>query len=304
MSTQVLAGAALVGVALPIAWASVSGRRSTTVSAEILGRGFGPSVDVRSAVLDQSVQDRAVGPAVASLAKHARRITPSGMTESLERKLVAAGKQGDWTIEQVLALKVVLLVLTAFVGLVWFASSPGLISLVFAIAAITVGWFGPDGVLDSRAGARRKAVQHELPDTMDQVTIAVEAGLAFEAALARVAANKGSVFANELARTLQDIQLGVPRSEALDGLATRCDTPELRHFVSAVKQAERYGVPIANILRVQSSELREKRRQAAEEHAMKIPVKVLFPLIFCILPTLFIVMVGPAAIGIARGFGG
>jgi tight adherence protein C len=111
--------------------------------------------------------------------------------------------------------------------------------------------------------------------------------------------------AEELARTLQDVQLGVPRSTALQNLVARTDVPDLRSFVHAVTQAEKYGVPIARILRVQSSELREKRRQSAEERAMKIPVKIVMPLVLCILPALFIVIMGPAGIRISQtGFGG
>jgi tight adherence protein C len=210
--------------------------------------------------------------------------------------------QGRWTIEQVLAAKLALAIVVGLVGFIRFASGPSAGSLLFTAFAVTLGWFAPDVILHGKADERRKDVQRELPDTMDQITIAVEAGLAFEAALARVATNSTTTLASELARTLQDIQLGMPRAEALDGLAARCDIGELRHFVMAVRQAERYGLPIANVLRIQASELREKRRQRAEEHAMKIPVKVLFPLVLCILPTVFIVVMGPGAIRIFENF--
>jgi tight adherence protein C len=133
----------------------------------------------------------------------------------------------------------------------------------------------------------------------------VEAGLAFEPAMARASRSRRGPLADELSRTLQDIQLGVPRAVALKNLVQRTDVPDLRTFVHAIAQAEKYGVPIARILRVKSSELRSKRRQAAEERAMKIPVKIVVPLIFCILPALFIVLMGPAVIRIANtGFSG
>jgi tight adherence protein C len=192
----------------------------------------------------------------------------------------------------------------ALLSVLRFASAPSTLSLLFAFLMVAIGWFAPDIIIDGRADVRRKSVQRELPDTMDQITIAVEAGLGFEAAMARVAANGGTTLSTELARTLQDIQLGVPRTDSLDGLAARCDVKELRSFVTAIRQAERYGLPIANVLRVQAGELREKRRQRAEEHAMKIPVKVLFPLVTCILPTLFIVVMGPGVIRIIDTFSG
>lgn len=304
MSIQVITGAVLVAAAIPLAWTSVSGRRAGGSAVVNLQRGLLPVPDMRSAVLEQSARDRAVSPAVEALARHARRLTPGGLVDRLERRLTAAGKQGVWRIEQVLAAKLALALAIGVVAMLWVAAAPSPLALVLACAALGAGWFAPDVILDGQADERRLTVRRELPDVMDQVTIAVEAGLGFEAALARVASNPSSTLAVELARTLQDIQLGVSRAEALDGLAQRCESAELRHFVSSVKQAERYGLPIANVLRIQASELREKRRQRAEEQAMKIPVKVLFPLIFCILPTMFIVILGPAGIEMARGFGG
>lgn len=294
MSGSLVLGAALVAAAAPTAWLAVSGRRR--VSPATLQRGFAP-IDVRGAVLRQGARERALEPLVAQLAARVRRVTPAGIADRLQQKLIHAGLAGHYSVDQVLAAKLLLTVIvTAFGGLVVLGSGFAPLAVVVFGVALFVAWFGLDGLLDGRVAERRKTVQRELPDTMDQITISVEAGLAFEAAMARVAAESDTVLATELARTLQDIQLGVPRGEALESLAGRVDVAELRHFVTALRQAERYGIPLANVLRIQAGELREKRRQAAEEHAMKIPVKVLFPLIFCIFPTLFIVLLGPAAI--------
>jgi tight adherence protein C len=301
MPVQVLLGAALVATAAPVAWWSVSGTRSAS-AAHALQRGFGPNPDLRAATLERSAVDRALAPIASAFAARARRITPAGMLSALEHRLAAAGMLGRWSIERVLSLKLALACVAGIIGALRFVASPNAMSVLFALFIVSLGWFGPDVILHGRADDRRKTVQRELPDVMDQITIAVEAGLGFEAAVARVAAHSKGVLCDELSRTLQDIQLGVPRAEALDGLATRCDLAELRHFVTAVRQAERYGVPIANVLRIQSNELRDKRRQRAEEHAMKIPVKVLFPLVFCILPTMFIVIIGPGAIKIIESF--
>lgn len=307
MDTTILTGAAMVATAVPVAWWAVASGRSAAGTAAALHRGFGPaapSTDLRAAELQQPASDRAIAPAIAALARQARRVTPIGMVESLERRLGSAGLHGKVTLEQVLAGKVTLGSLGAVIALTRLLDGITIVNLVLALFFVGLGWFAPDAFLHSKTDERRKKVQRELADTMDQITIAVEAGLGFEAAMARTAATGKGVLGEEIARTLQDIQLGVARGEALEAMAARCDLAELRHFVSAIRQAEKYGLPIASVLRVQAAELRDKRRQRAEEHAMKIPVKVLFPLVFCILPTLFIVILGPGAIRIMDGWGG
>jgi len=134
------------------------------------------------------------------------------------------------------------------------------------------------------------------------MTITVEAGVAFEASMVRAAQSQTGPLAEELTRTMQEMQVGVPRVKALRDLAARCDVEDLTTFVAAVVQAERYGVPITRVLRVQSAELREKRRQRAEEAAMKIPAKVILPLAVCILPAMMLLVVGPAILQIVRSF--
>jgi tight adherence protein C len=298
MEPQVFTGAAMVAAAAPLVWWAVSSSRSGGRDvAATLTRGM-PVVDMRTSALERPARERAVQPVVNALAARARKLTPVGMLTTLENRLVAAGAQGRVTLEQVLAVKLLLGVTGVLITGLRLAAAPSLFNVIIAVVGTAFGWFLPDIILGGRADERRKKVRRELADTMDQITIAVEAGLGFEAAMARVAEGGPGVLAQELSRVLQDIRLGVARSEALEGLAARCDLAELRHFVSSIRQAERYGLPIAKVLRVQASELRDKRRQAAEEHAMKIPVKVLFPLVFCILPALFIVVIGPGAIRI------
>ena len=161
-----------------------------------------------------------------------------------------------------------------------------------------VAYFLPELLLYSRGQERQQAIQLELADTLDQMTIAVEAGLGFESAMARAGSNGKGPLAEELVRTLQDIAVGQPRREAYLALAERTGVVDLRRFIRAVVQADAYGVSIADVLRTQAQEMRLKRRQRAEEKAMQIPVKVIFPLILCILPTLFIVLLGPAVMDI------
>jgi tight adherence protein C len=180
--------------------------------------------------------------------------------------------------------------------------SPSGRMLLFAVAVVVLAWFVPDLLLISRGQKRREEIQKALPDTLDQMTIAVEAGLGFEAAMAHVARNGRGALAEELIRTLQDIQVGQPRREAYRALAERSPEPDLRRFLRAVIQAEQHGVSVARVLTTQAQEMRVKRRQRAEEKAMKIPVKVVFPLILTILPVLIIVVIGPGVINIIDAF--
>ena len=149
-----------------------------------------------------------------------------------------------------------------------------------------------------------RSIERALPDAIDLLTISVESGLGFDAAVAQVARNTDGPLAEEFARMLQEMQIGRGRADALRSMADRTNLPDLRGFVSAMVQADTFGIPIGAVLRVQSSEIRLKKRQWAEEQAQKVPVKILIPLIFCILPCLFIAVLGPAGITIMHSFSG
>jgi tight adherence protein C len=181
------------------------------------------------------------------------------------------------------------------------AGSSALTVLLILLSTV-VAYFVPELLLYSRGQERQAAIGLELADTLDQMTIAVEAGLGFESAMARAGKNGKGPLAEELVRTLQDIAVGQPRREAYLSLADRTGVPDLRRFVRAVVQADAYGISIADVLRTQAVEMRLKRRQRAEQKAMQIPVKVIFPLILCILPTLFIVLLAPAVMRIVEAF--
>jgi tight adherence protein C len=162
----------------------------------------------------------------------------------------------------------------------------------------TFGFFLPDILLRIKTDNRQQVIRRELADTVDQLTIGVQAGLGLDAAIARVAVTGGGPLAAEFARVSQDVRAGMRRGDALLAMSDRVQLPELRQLVVALSQAEKLGVPIAQTMKIQAGELRLKRRQHAEEQAMKLPVKVLFPMMFCILPCLFIVIMGPAAMSI------
>lgn len=299
MPLTVYLSAVAIAVSLPLLWWAVGGRDTAgTVDRSVLLGTGGPN-DLRTAYLQHSAIERA-RPVVGGFGHLARRLTPVSWYEALERRLVLAGRPPAWTMERVLVAKAVLGAVGLVLGFAGFADrrTPAW-SLVWA-AATALGYFTPDLLLHSRGAERRDAIQKALPDTLDQMTIAVEAGLGFESAMARAGRTGRGPLADELVRTLQEVQIGVARGRALRNLAERTDQPDLRHFVMAVVQAETYGIPIADILRTQAAEQRVRRRQRAEEKAMKLPVKILLPLIFCILPTLFIVVLGPAILQMAR----
>jgi tight adherence protein C len=229
-------------------------------------------------------------------------LTPCGTGARLNRLAGKAGRPAAWPVSRLVAAKLVLGVVAGVLGLLVFSSHPGVLTLLLVTAVTVVAYFVPELLLHSRGQERQQAIALELADTLDQMTIAVEAGLGFESAMARAGKNGKGPLAEELVRTLQDIAVGQPRREAYVALAERTAVPDLRRFIRAVVQADAYGVSIADVLRTQAQEMRLKRRQRAEEKAMQIPVKVIFPLILCILPTLFIVLLGPAVMDIIGVF--
>jgi len=242
------------------------------------------------------------GPSV--LARLAGGLTPAGTVARLNRLAATAGRPADWPVAKLIAAKLLLAAIAGALGLLVVSGGPSLLTIFMTVAVTVVAYFLPELLLYSRGKERQDAIALELADTLDQMTIAVEAGLGFESAMARAGTNGKGPLAEELVRTLQDIAVGQPRREAYLALAERTGVTDLRRFIRAVVQADAYGVSIADVLRTQAQEMRLKRRQRAEEKAMQIPVKVIFPLILCILPTLFIVLLGPAVMDIVATFSG
>ncbi len=256
--------------------------------------------------LDSSFADRVLFPLLARTQSLGRRLTPEDASDRIREKLEHAGNPFGWTVERVMAGKVVgfaaalvvSLVLSLVMGLGF------LPTLGFVMIASLVGYMAPNMYLYQQTYDRSEKLQRALPDAIDLLTISVESGLGFDAACAQVARNTEGPLAEEFARMLQEMQIGRGRSEALRSLAERTNLADLRAFVSAMVQADAFGIPVGQVLRIQSSEIRVKRRQWAEEMAQKVPVKILVPLIFCILPCLFIAVLGPAGISIMNSFSG
>jgi tight adherence protein C len=237
------------------------------------------------------------------LRRLAERLSPGGMAATLQRRLDLAGNPSGWTPDRILAAKGLGLFVLGGVGALYGVRTIGLAVLGAAVAG-TAGFFVPDIVLYNSGTKRQAKIQQALPDALDMLTVCVEAGLGFDAALAQVARNTHGPLAAEFSRVLQEIQIGTSRARALRALADRTTVPELRSFVSALVQAGELGITIADVLREQAREMRLRRQQRAEEKAQKIPVKILFPLVFCLFPSLFVVVIGPGAINIMNVFFG
>jgi tight adherence protein C len=232
-----------------------------------------------------------------------RVITPDEVAARVRRLLDRAGRPPGWTMSRVLTTKLVLAGWALLTGALVALQLPGW-PVLLGTAVVALGAYHlPEVVLWSRGQERAQTMARELPDTLDQMSIAVEAGLSFEFALARAATSGSGPLADELVRTLQDVAVGRPRREAYNALVRRTDVPDLRRFVGAINQAEAYGVPVADVLRQQADEMRVKRRQRAESEAMKVPVKVVFPLMLCILPAMLLVVAGPAVMQLMSALG-
>lgn len=198
-----------------------------------------------------------------------------------------------------------LAVTSAALGLLFVAiGGPQPFKIVMVIFAVALAFFAPDVLINSRAHDRQKAILYALPDTLDQMTIAVEAGLGFDSAMAKAARGGEGPLAEELIRVLQDMSIGRTRRDAFKELESRTSSEDLRRFTRAIIQADAYGVAIGDVLRVQAGEMRTKRRQRAEEQAQKVTVKIIFPLIFCLLPVMFIVILLPPIMDILETFAG
>jgi len=297
LPAYVLLAAAAVAASLPVLVLAVASDRTPgrRVSRNLTA-GLADGGDFRGIVLSQSRVERILQPVMGALGRRVRRFTPAGVVTSLERTIGLAGLA--WPVERVLAAKVAFTGLCLVAGLVWATTAFSGATILAVLAATVVGFILPDALLSRKVQARQLAIANSLPDTLDQLTICVEAGLGFDAALARVSRSGEGPLNHEIGITLKELRVGVSRSEALGNLLARTDVAEVRQFIHAVTQAEIYGVPIARVLRAQALEQREKRRFKAEERAMKLPVKVIFPLVLCILPTMFIVILGPAALSV------
>ena len=308
MTILLAVGITMLFVAIFVALASVGGltgeQHGVNRSLAVL-QALTEAPDDMKKELDLPFTDRVLFPLLARAQGMGRRMTPADANDRIREKLELAGNPLGWTVDRVMAGKVVGFVGALGLSLV-LALLMGLsfaITLLFVVAASLAGYSAPNMYLYQKTYDRTAQMQRALPDAIDLLTISVESGLGFDAAVAQVARNTDGPLSQEFARMLQEMQIGRGRSQALRSMADRTKMPDLRSFVSAMVQADAFGIPVGQVLRVQSAEIRIKRRQWAEEAAQKVPVKILVPLIFCILPCLFIAVLGPAGISLMNSFG-
>ncbi len=298
MSPTIVLACGLTAIAVAIALLALtllSGRTQRNAAARAL-------IAIETGYSRYVPQDHpATGDLFASVSGWLRRLavalSPHGLASTLQRRLDLAGNPPRWTADRILALKGLGLLGLAFLAALYELHHVGL-AIVCAGLGGAVGFFLPDLLLYNAGLKRQAKIQMALPDALDMLTVCVEAGLGFDAALAQVARNTTGPLAAEFARLLQEMQIGNTRSQALRGMANRTTVPELRSFVSGMVQAGELGVAVADVLREQAKEMRLRRRQRAEEMAQKVTVKILFPLMTCLFPALFVIVIGPGAINI------
>lgn len=248
--------------------------------------------------------ERFLKPLAGQAAKVVSRLTPSGALENTQRRLMFAGFAGRMQVSDFMGIKGLATLLGAglAVALSLLSGQSSLVTFVLIVVFGGMGYFLPDVWLRGKISARRDQVARALPDAIDLLTISVEAGLGFDLALARVVSKSDNALTREFARVIQEMRIGVARRDALRSLVERTGVDDLSTFISAIIQAEQLGASVANVLRIQATEMRMHRRQRAERLAHQAPIKMLFPMAFLIFPPIFIVVLGPAIPKVVKAF--
>jgi tight adherence protein C len=294
-----IAFAAAIGLAVVTVSSSVANRQVSRRSLQAID-GYQLQATVREQEMVDGVGSRVIAPVGVALTKFVRKYTPVGYAENLSRKVVLAGSPAGYEVDRLLVLKV----LGLASGMLWLPLIFGLLNLGGLIGVLMAGvlWVGsflaPDLSLSNKIEARQHAIAVALPDMLDLLVISVEAGLGFEQAIERTSTAVPGPLSDEFRRMLQETRMGATRADALRAMDERTQVEELRSFILAMLQADAFGVSVSRILRSQADEMRIRRRLAAEEQAEKAPVKMLFPLVFCIFPAVFVVVLGPALVKI------
>ncbi|WP_460932666.1 type II secretion system F family protein [Phycicoccus ginsengisoli] len=302
----------MTSVLLLVGLVCVAAGLVTIVMAVTAGAGEATGVARSLALIERTVDAQEVGkadlpaferlavPMLRGLRGIAYRLSPEGTSDKMTRRLDLAGNPQGWTAERIMGGKGIGVFVGALLGLLFGGFS--LRGVLFAAIGAVLLFFVPDLLLYNLGLKRQDELRRGLADALDMLTVCVEAGQGFDAALLQVARSVDGPIAGEFARVLSEVQIGKSRGEAFSSLANRTTVPEAKNFVSALVQADRLGLPIGNVLREQSNQMRLVRRQLAEEKAQKVPVKILFPMLLCIFPALFIVIIGPGAIRIVDTF--
>lgn len=262
----------------------------------------GKVISQQEAELATPFRERVIKPFIEKVAQLSGRYLPAGIIKNLKFKLVQAGN--PMPINSFLAFQVVsaFAVPGAFIGLLVLGKVPASQIMLIGGFTFVIGAVFPNSFwLKGKIGTRKKAIQRGLPDVLDLLTVCVEAGLGFDSALNKVVEKVKGPIADEFNHCMQEIRMNKPRNDALHDMAERAGVEDLMNFVASLIQSDKLGTSIAKTLRIQSEEMRVKRRQKAEEMAQQAAIKMLFPLIMCIFPSMFIVLLGPVVISVAGG---
>ena len=263
------------------------------------------SPDMLKTELERPFAERVLGPLGDQLVGTGRRLVRADTAQRLEYRLNVAGNPPGWDANRLIGLKVLGLAVFGGLGFLYMANLewPFVRVLIGSGLAGGFGYLLPNLMLYNAGQKREKLMRNALPDALDLLTVSVEAGLGFDAAVDRVARNTDGPLAGEFARLLQEMNIGVGRTDAMRAMAERTSLDDLKSFCLSMVQADSLGIPISRVLRIQSGEMRTKRRQRAEEKAQQVPIRMMIPLVLFILPCLFLVILGPAGIQISTSFG-
>ena len=289
----VVALGAAVGLAVFVVLSDAAEKRSVMTSLRSIEEY--EQADLRSRELESPLVQRIFAPVGRSLVAVGRGFMPVGYMEGVRRKLIYAGRAGAEELDRFRLIRVLTVAAIPVLGILAFTMPTAGRNkvMLFGFAGLAL-MLGPDATLNRRVEERRQEIRHRLPDIIDLLTISVEAGLGFDQALERTVAAVPGPLSEEFSRMLGELRAGAGRADALRNMDARSDVPELHSFLLALIQAETFGVSIGRILRAQSDEMRIKRRQLAQEEAQKAPVKMLFPMVICVFPGIFVVLIGPA----------
>jgi tight adherence protein C len=301
--SPLLIAAALAGAVLLIGLLTTGVAVERAEVRESLRRLEGYQIqDVRDQEMLAPISERVFNPLAEAAAGVVQRFTPQGYRDEVARKLVHGGLASRISVDQVLVWKL----LGLMSGLVWLPlflfglHTSAIVTFAFVVVSWGAAFLLPDVYLARAIDRRRHDIAVQLPDILDLLVISVEAGLGFEQALDRTTSAIPGPLSDEFRRMLRETRFGSSRADALRAMDGRCDVPELRTFILAMLQADTFGVSISRILRAQADDMRIARRQRAQTQAQKAPVKMLFPMVFCIFPSIFVVILGPAMLQIAH----
>ncbi len=298
----ILAGLLSLGIVLVFYGLSRGIVSRTTVGERLSQYGTRPRT-LEEIEMSQPFSERVLLPLIRGMSQFIIRFTPQQNTEALQHNLELAGNPHDWSPSDFLGVRGLAAVFVAALGLAlfWAMHSETVVLVLSAAVGGILGFYLPGLWLGLEIRKRQHEIQKGLPDALDLLTISVEAGLAFDSAMAKVAEKWDNELSRAFARVIAEIRVGKLRREALRDMAARMEVRDVSTFVAAVIQADQLGVSISRVLRIQSEQMRIKRRQRAEERANQAPVKMLIPLAFLIFPSIFLVVLGPSALTFLKG---